>query len=310
MPADSTPHPSPSTAQSSFPKLVELMARLRAPNGCPWDREQTYDTIKPFLLEETYEVVDAIGRRDWDELAGELGDLLLQVVFFAQMASEDSRFTIEDVIERIHTKMVRRHPHVFGNTQADTAADVLRNWEKLKAEEKKQQLAERGEEYKPPESVLDGVSSSIPSVMEAYQLSSRAAHVGFDWKRLEDLFEKLREEMTELAVIANEGARALNKPRLSGPSTPESSGVSVNDPDHITSLEDEAGDLLFTAVNVARFLKVDPESALRKTNQKFRRRFQWVERELRREGKSPRESTLEEMDALWTRAKTESEPRR
>jgi MazG family protein len=288
--SDSLPQLSP--PPSRFPKLVELMARLRSPGGCPWDREQTYDTIKPFLLEETYEVVDAIGRRDWDELAGELGDLLLQVVFFAQMASEDGHFTIEDVVERIHTKMVRRHPHVFGDAQADTAADVLRNWEKLKTEEKKQQLAERGEEYKPPESLLDGVSSSIPSVMEAHQLSSRAAHVGFDWKRLEDLFDKLREEMGELAAIAEQN----------------SDSNSAKQAERIAAVEDEVGDLLFTAVNIARFLTVDPESALRKTNQKFRRRFQWLERELKKAGKSPRDSSLEEMDALWTRAKAESEP--
>src|SRR3990170_4408242 len=277
---------------SNFPKLVDLMARLRGPNGCPWDREQTFDTIKPFLLEETYEVVDAIGRRDWEELAGELGDLLLQVVFFAQMASEEGHFTIEDVIERIHTKMVRRHPHVFGTVQADTAADVLRNWEKLKAAEKQQQLADRGESLQAPESVLQGVSTNTPAVMEAYQLSARAAHVGFDWKRLEDLFDKLREEMAELGA---EASGALHERPTKARSTEELS--------RFAALENEAGDLLFTAVNVARFLKVDPESALRKTNRKFRHRFQWMERELRRVGKSPREATLEEMDALWNRSK-------
>ena len=309
--------------ESQFPKLVELMARLRSPEGCPWDREQTYDTIKPFLLEETYEVVDAIGRRDWEELAGELGDLLLQVVFFAQMANEDGHFTIEDVIERIHTKMVRRHPHVFEEAQADTAADVLRNWEKLKAEEKKQQLAERGKEYEAPKSVLEGVSSSIPSVMEAYQLSSRAAHVGFDWKRLEDLFEKMYEEMRELASEAGQvgdgAARAAASVKSAGgvgaaaatAAGGESAGGVGNGAGRelagFAALEDEAGDLLFTAVNVARFLKVDPESALRKTNRKFRHRFQWIERELARAGKSPREATLEEMDALWNRSKSATE---
>ncbi|HWP84822.1 MAG TPA: nucleoside triphosphate pyrophosphohydrolase [Terriglobia bacterium] len=292
--------------ESQFPKLVELMARLRSPDGCPWDREQTYDTIKPFLLEETYEVVDAIARRDWDELASELGDLLLQVVFFAQMAAEEGHFTIEDVIERIHTKMVRRHPHVFGDTKADTAADVLRNWEKLKAEEKKQQLAERGKEYQPPQSVLEGVSSSIPSVMEAYQLSSRAAHVGFDWKRLEDLFEKMREEMRELAAEA--AAAGAASARENGADA--ASGGLGNNSARYAALEDEIGDLLFTAVNVARFLKVDPESALRKTNRKFRHRFQWMERELARAGKSPRDASLEELDALWSRSKQIAPPER
>ena len=270
---------------SGFPKLVEVMARLRGPNGCPWDREQTYDTIKPSLLEETYEVVDAIGCRDWEELSSELGDLLLQVVFFAQMAAEDGHFTIEDVIERIVTKMVRRHPHVFGNAQADTAADVLRNWEVWKAEEKRQKLAEGGESSKPPESVLAGVSSSIPSLMQAYQLSSRAAHVGFDWASLDDLLDKLREETAELKEAATENV----------PPNPQA--------DSHQRVEGEVGDLLFTAVNVGRFLKVDPESALRKTNQEFRRRFQWMEAELQKSGKSPREATLGEMDALWERSK-------
>jgi len=292
---------------SQFPKLVELMARLRSPGGCPWDREQTYDTIKPFLLEETYEVVDAIGRRDWNELASELGDLMLQVVFFAQMAGEDGHFTIEDVIERVHAKMIRRHPHVFGDAQAATAADVLRNWEKLKSEEKKQQLAESGKQYQSPKSVLDGVSSSIPSVMEAYQLSSRAAHVGFDWKRLEDLFAKLSEEMAELSAEAGRDglAPAWTDTAANAGESPPGKPAS-EDLSRFAALEDEAGDLLFTAVNVARFLKVDPESALRKTNRKFRARFQWIEHELARAGKSPREATLEEMDALWTRSKAAS----
>lgn len=272
------------------------MARLRSPNGCPWDREQTYDTIKPFLLEETYEVVDAIGRRDWEELANELGDLLLQVVFFAQMAAEDRHFTIEDVIERIYTKMVRRHPHVFGDSKADTAADVLRNWEVLKAEEKRQRQAEQGKSYEAPKSVLDGVSSSIPSLMQAYQLSSRAAHVGFDWKRLEDVLEKLREETAELEKAAMMGLQAHQSRDREGEVSPDATDVHAK-------VEDEVGDLLFTAVNVARFLKIDPESALRKTSQKFRRRFQWIEAELRKAGKSPRDSSLEEMDSLWDRSK-------
>ena len=284
--------------ESQFPKLVELMARLRGPNGCPWDREQTYDTIKPFLLEETYEVVDAIGRRDWEELANELGDLLLQVVFFAQMAAEDRHFTIEDVISRIYTKMVRRHPHVFGDAQAATPADVLRNWEVLKAEEKRQRLAERGESYRPPESVLAGVSSSIPSLMEAFQLSSRAAHVGFDWARFQDVLEKVREELAELeAVVAEHLPEAAE----------QAAGAKRSDVSQ-AKLEDEVGDLLFVAVNVARFLRMDPESALRKTNGKFRRRFQWIEQELASAGKSPREATMAEMDALWERSKQVEEP--
>ena len=286
-------------SNTQFPTLVELMSRLRGPGGCPWDREQTYDTIKPFLLEETYEVVDAIDDRNWDELAGELGDLLLQIVFFAQMASEDRHFTIEDVIERIHTKMVRRHPHVFGEAQADSATDVLRKWEVLKAEEKRQRAAEQGQTYRPQKSQLDGVSSSIPSLMEAYQLSSRAAHVGFEWKRLEDLLDKLREEMAELQAVAVERTQGQKQ---------GSEDTTSSDARARAKIEEEAGDLLFTAVNLARFLKVDPESALRRTNRKFRRRFQWMEAELKKGGASPREATLEQMDALWERAKESEEP--
>ena len=278
-------------AESQFPKLVDLMARLRGPNGCPWDRQQTFDTIKPFLLEETYEVVDAIGRRDWEELANELGDLLLQIVFFAQMAAEEKHFAIEDVIERIHTKMVRRHPHVFGDAQAETAADVLRNWEILKVEEKRQRLAERGEAYQAPDSVLAGVSSGIPSLMEAFQLSSRAAHVGFDWMRFEDVLAKLQEEVAELRAVMTQ---AQGEQKETGKAIAPASRA---------RLEEEVGDFLFTAVNVARYLGVDAESALRGANRKFRHRFQWVERELRKAGKSPREATPAEMDALWERSK-------
>ena len=280
--------------ESQFPKLVELMARLRGPNGCPWDRQQTYDTIKPYLLEETYEVVDAIGQRDWEELANELGDLLLQIVFFAQMAAEDQHFTIEDVIERIHTKMVRRHPHVFGKTKAETPADVIRNWEVLKADEKRQRLAERGISFQPQESVLEGIPSNIPALLEAYQLGSRASHVGFDWPRWKDLLDKLQEEIAELQAVVKE---SLGEPGK----TPNTEAALTSH----SSLEDEVGDLLFTVVNIARFLRVEPESALRKTNQKFRRRFQWIEKELQKTGKSPREATLAEMDALWERSKEE-----
>jgi len=181
-----------------FEAFVTLQARLRAPGGCPWDREQTHDTLKTCLIEETYEVLDALDKGDAKGLAEELGDLLLQIVFHADLAREAARFDISEVVSGIHNKMVRRHPHVFGDSKADTAADVLRNWEVLKNEEKRQRQAEQGKSFEPPKSVLDGVSSNIPSLMQAYQLSSRAAHVGFDWKRLEDVLEKLREEAAEL----------------------------------------------------------------------------------------------------------------
>ena len=168
-----------SATTEAFGRLVDIMARLRAPGGCPWEREQTFHTIKPFLLEETYEVVDSIDRRDFEELKGELGDLLLQVVFFSQMAAEEGKFDVDDVVERIHTKMVRRHPHVFGEAEAKSADDVLKRWDDLKAEEKRQHAESRGQEYQPAESVLDGVAHAIPALLQAYQLRSRASFVGF-----------------------------------------------------------------------------------------------------------------------------------
>src|SRR5437870_5530017 len=191
-----------SSTGERFQRAVSIMARLRAPGGCPWDREQTFDSIKPYTLEETYEVLEAIDNRDWEELTGELGDLLLQVLFYAQMAKEQGTFSIDEVLDRLSNKLVDRHPHVFGNVKAETSSDVLRNWQALKAEEKKKRLeAGGGESQKAeskPESVLTGVSSGIPSLLEAFKLSSRAAHVGFDWPNLDGLFEKLHEETEEL----------------------------------------------------------------------------------------------------------------
>ena len=197
-----------STTGERFERAVQIMARLRAPGGCPWDREQTFDTIKPYTLEETYEVLEAIDNRDWPELTGELGDLLLQVLFYSEMAREEGHFSIDDVLDRLSNKLVDRHPHVFGDVKADTPAEVLRNWEALKArEEKKKRLRggeSRGEnarsecETRPTQSVLSGVSSKMPALMEAYKLSSRAAHVGFDWPEIEGLFDKLEEETAEL----------------------------------------------------------------------------------------------------------------
>ena len=189
------------TTGERFERAVSIMARLRGPGGCPWDREQTFDTIKPYTLEEAYEVVEAIDARDWDELTGELGDLLLQVLFYSEMAQEEQRFSIDDVLDRLSNKLIDRHPHVFGEVKADTPAEVLRNWQVLKAEEKKKRRQETGEvvdEEDHPESVLAGVSSAMPSLMEAYKISSRVAHVGFDWPNIEGLFDKLNEEVAEL----------------------------------------------------------------------------------------------------------------
>ncbi|HMK29748.1 MAG TPA: nucleoside triphosphate pyrophosphohydrolase [Terriglobales bacterium] len=297
------------TTGDRFERAVSIMARLRAPGGCPWDREQTFDSIKPYTLEEAYEVLEAIDNRDWDELRGELGDLLLQVLFYAQMADEEGRFSIDDVLDRLSNKLVSRHPHVFGDVRAETSADVLRNWEALKAEEKKKRLEAGGgksaENASGPDSVLAGVSGGVPALLEAFKLSSRAAHVGFEWPKIEGLFDKLQEETAELG----EELRGFPAP---GPRPPQrgvagASGQKV--PEALRGkLEDEVGDLLFVVVNIARYLSLDPESALRKTNRKFRRRFQWMEQRLQERGRSPAESNLEEMESLWQESK-QQEPR-
>ena len=240
------------------------MQRLRAPGGCPWDREQTFDTIKPYLLEETYEVMDAIDARDWPGLAEELGDLLLQPVFFAQMAAEEGKFNIADSLTAINEKLVRRHPHVFATGDAKTADDVKRRWDEIKAEEKPDK----------PKGLLDGVSTSVPALVEAQHIASKAAGAGFDWDNVDQVFDKLDEEVTELRTAAT-----------------------------AEEVEGEIGDLLFVMVNLARFMKVDPEQALRKTNKKFRRRFKHVENGLSAQGKSLRDATIGEMETLWQNAK-------
>ena len=285
-----------------FERAVSIMARLRGPDGCPWDREQSFDSIKPYTLEETYEVLEAIDNRDWDELPGELGDLLLQVLFYSQMAQENSRFSVDDVLDRLSNKLVSRHPHVFGDVTAETSADVLRNWEALKAEEKKQRVkagADGGKAAQPSDSepALAGVSAAMPGLLEAHKLSSKAAHVGFDWPEIEDLFDKLTEETRELqANIKELPTQALK------------AGKNSQIPEELRPrIEDEVGDLFFVLVNIARYLSVDPESALRKTNRKFRRRFGWLEQQLHNRGKKPEQASLEEMETLWQQAKSVEE---
>ena len=291
------------TTGERFERAVSIMARLRGPGGCPWDREQTFDTIKPYTLEETYEVLEAIDARDWDELPGELGDLLLQVLFYSQMAAEEKHFSIDDVLERLSNKLVDRHPHVFGDVKADTPADVLRNWHALKAEEKKKREGEAANTAKKahPESVLAGVSSAMPSLMEAYKISSRVANVGFDWPNIEGLFDKLGEETEELR-------RNLEEYPEPGPQPQSAAGVAGALGTKISQelrarLEDEVGDLLFVLVNIARYLSLDPESALRKTNRKFRRRFEYLEERLRQHGRKPADASLDEMESLWQESK-------
>jgi MazG family protein len=292
------------TTGERFTRAVSIMARLRAPGGCPWDREQTFDSIKPYTLEETYEVLEAIDNRDWDELKGELGDLLLQVLFYSQMAQEQANFSIDDVLDRLSNKLIDRHPHVFGDVKAETSSDVLRNWEALKAEEKKKRLEAGGgkaaTKNEPPESLLAGISSAMPALLEAHKLSSRAAHAGFDWPNIEGLFEKLKEETQELQ------AELASFP-LPGP-RPEGRGVAGSGRVHISDelrhrLEDEVGDLFFVLVNVARYLSLDSESSLRKTNRKFRRRFQWMEQQLKSAGRTPQQATMEELESLWQQSK-------
>jgi nucleoside triphosphate diphosphatase len=287
-----------------FERAVSIMARLRGPGGCPWDREQTFDSIKPYTLEEAYEVLEAIDNRDWDELRGELGDLLLQVLFYSQMAQEDSKFSIDDVLNRLSDKLVHRHPHVFGDVTAETSADVLRNWEAIKAQEKRKKLEAGGDaaaDAVVPESVLAGVSSAMPALLEAHKLSSRAAHVGFDWPEIGGLFDKLEEEADELKDELQQ-IPSLAKPAARG--VTESGKLQVSE-ELRHRLEEEVGDMFFVLVNIARYLSLDPESALKKANRKFKRRFQWMEEQLRAGGRTPQQATMDELESLWQQAKQE-----
>jgi MazG family protein len=258
------------TAGEKFQQLVAIMARLRGPGGCPWDREQTFDSIKPFTLEETYEVLDAIDHRDWGELAQELGDFMLQAVFYAQMASEQRLFRIEDALDAINQKLLRRHPHVFGGESAGSADEVLSIWGRVKDAEPK---AER----KLATGLLGGVPRALPALVEAQQIASRAAAVGFDWQNPEQVLDKLHEELAEFATARRNAAQ--------------------------DELEDELGDMLFVLVNLARFVKVDPEQALRRTNAKFRTRWSHIEARLGEQGRKPEDATIDEMEALWQEAK-------
>ena len=291
----------PSTGER-FERAVSIMARLRAPGGCPWDREQTFDSIKPYTLEETYEVFEAIENRDWKELEGELGDLLLQVLFYSEMAQEQNSFSIDDVLDRLSQKLIDRHPHVFGDVKAETSSEVLRNWEALKTEERKKKQPEPEN----PKSLLAGVSRSMPALLEAHKLSAKASNVGFDWPNVEGLLDKLREETEELEEQLAKIPSPVPSPRkhrIAG------SGRTHVDEKAREALQEEVGDMLFVLVNIARFLSLDPESALRKTNRKFRRRFGWIEEQLRIAGKGPEQASMEELESLWQRAKHREQPR-
>jgi uncharacterized protein YabN with tetrapyrrole methylase and pyrophosphatase domain len=344
--------PSPTKPASrvgpAFEKLVAVMSRLRAPSGCPWDREQTHATLRTYLIEEAYEVLDALDSTDDSKFAEELGDLLLQILFHAQIAHEEGRFDISHVIAEIHGKMIRRHPHVFGETSAKDAAEVLRNWEIIKSEERQAKLGNapvgQGEFSSPAassshtkaasprksaspapssssstssasptsfasssDSLLDGVPRSLPALLEAFQLTRKAARIGFDWHNLDGIFAKLQEETHELqAALAQHNAASLasSAPVAQGkPASPVSSSSSSS------SVESELGDLLFVAVNLARFLNLDPEIALKKSSAKFSRRFREMERLARSQGTTLAQVPRPEMESFWDQAK-QSEQRK
>lgn len=258
-------------AAEAFARLVEIMARLRGPGGCPWDREQTHASIKPYTIEEAYEVAEAIDHGDNEELCRELGDLLLQIVFHAQMAAEEGRFTIVDVVRAINDKLIRRHPHVFADTKVQGTADVLRNWSRIKAEERRASS---------DESALAGVPSSMPQLLRAQRLGEKAAHAGFDWRAASGVQAKLHEELAELDAAVASGDRA--------------------------AVERELGDLLFAATSLARHLDVSAEEALRKASDRFARRFRRMEAALAAENREVRGASSAELDELWEQAKRET----
>lgn len=264
--------------KTEFEKLIDVMTRLRAPGGCPWDAEQTYESLGQYLLEECYEAFDAIQEatetKDTTHLREELGDVLLQVVFHSTIAAERGDFTIDDVARGVTEKLILRHPHVFGEKDLKTADDVLNNWDELKKIER----AASGKIEKTKDSILDEVPVAFPALIEANKITKKAAKVKFDWENAEQIFDKIAEETEELKAAIKE-----NK---------------------IENVEEEIGDLLFAIVNLARRLRVEPETALKKTNRKFRQRFKFIEESLKLSGRSLEESNLQQMDALWNEAKT------
>jgi len=266
------------TPARDISRLIEIMAALRTPStGCPWDLEQDFSTIAPYTIEEAYEVADAITRHDLDDLRDELGDLLLQVVFHARMAEERGAFDFGDVVEAITDKMVRRHPHVFGDARGLSAVAVEDLWHDIKAQEKAAKAAKAATDAREPDGALAGVPVALPALTRALKLQQKASKVGFDWNDPRAVLAKIREEADEIEAALDAGTKS-----------------------HAAA---EAGDLLFAVVNLARHLDTDPESTLRVTNQKFERRFAWIERALAARGKAPSEATLAEMDALWDAAK-------
>jgi tetrapyrrole methylase family protein/MazG family protein len=259
----------PDRKRYNFDDLTAIMKRLRSPGGCPWDRKQNHRSLLPYLLEETYEVIDSVHRRNMNDLREELGDVLLQVVFHSQLADERGKFAIDDVVDQICRKLVVRHPHVFSQTKRLSAGQVLDNWEKIKLAEPKKKRRGRG--------VLGGVPRTLPALLRAFRIQEKTARFGFDWKKPTEVFAKVREEVGEL----RQSLKARRK----------------------SEIEHELGDLFFALVNLARHLKIDPENALAKTNQRFIRRFEYIEKNLPKSGEDLTSATLKEMDDLWNEAK-------
>lgn len=255
--------------------MIELTVRLRGPEGCQWDRAQDYDTLKSLLLEEAYEVIDSVNARDFAGLEDELGDLLFLVVFYSRLAEEEGRFNVDDVVEHVHAKLIRRHPHVFGETKAGNAGEALQSWMAVKQKER----AAAGKRAQ--DSLLDGIPKSLPSTMVAHELGVRAASVGFEWAKVGDLLEKIEEEVHELRQE-----------------------LSAQPPSPAERVEEEVGDLLFAVANLSRFLRFDAETCLRRANQKFQRRFQAMEGEIRERGKNLKACSLDEMEVVWEEVKT------
>ena len=257
-------------------KLVELTAHLRGEQGCPWDRAQDYDSMKGLVLEEAYELIDAVQARDFAAIRDELGDVLFLVIFYARFAEEEGRFTIDDVIEHVHAKLVRRHRHVFGEKRAGNAEEALASWMSVKESERATGPNANGQ----PASLLDGIPPTLPATLEAYELGVRAAEARFDWAKVDDLLDKIEEEVAELRRAMDDNSEVRR-----------------------ARVEEEVGDLLFAAANLARFLRFDPESSLRRANKKFQRRFRALEAEVSKRGKRVRECSPQELDAVWEEVK-------
>lgn len=281
--------PDPDLVGPAFRKLCDVVAQLRSPEGCPWDRQQTLETIKPFTLEETYELLEAIDSGDDDAIVEELGDVLLQVILDAQIGADEARFSLNDVIEGITHKMIERHPHVFGDAQAETAADVKQHWDRVKQQEKQR------------DSIFDGLPPELPQLARAARLTAKAARVGFDFPHRDMLFDKLREEIDELACeLYADGVVPQMPATVDAEVIPDEP---IADSDRKQRIEDELGDVLFVIANIARRWQINPEEALRKSNRKFTERFQAIEKSLRGAGRDVRDASLQEMEEIYQRNK-------